>query len=172
MTCPCGSNTTFEACCDLFISAKIVPDTAEKLMRSRYTAYTRADIDYIKKTMAPEGRKDFEAESSLWKGLKIMDTKLGGPADTKGIVEFVATYAMKGEPGIDHHEVATFRKTQEGQWLFVDGESHQHKEGEGHLGHDVPKVTTVVRDRAKVGRNDPCHCGSGKKFKKCCEAAA
>jgi uncharacterized protein YecA (UPF0149 family) len=28
-------------------------------------------------------------------------------------------------------------------------------------------VTTVRRDDPKVGRNDPCWCGSGKKFKKC-----
>jgi uncharacterized protein YecA (UPF0149 family) len=28
--------------------------------------------------------------------------------------------------------------------------------------------TTYVRPGAKVGRNDPCPCGSGKKFKKCC----
>jgi len=30
---------------------------------------------------------------------------------------------------------------------------------------------TVVRNEAKVGRNDPCTCGSGKKHKKCCGAA-
>jgi preprotein translocase subunit SecA len=34
-------------------------------------------------------------------------------------------------------------------------------------GDDAPKGT-VRRDRPKVGRNDPCHCGSGKKYKKCC----
>lgn len=179
MKCPCGADATYEACCGPFIDGKALPETAEKLMRSRYTAYTRANIEYIKKTMVPEGRKDFDAvsakqwaENSTWKGLKIVDTKLGGPADTKGMVEFIATYAMKGEPGIDHHEVSSFRKTKDGQWLFVDGESHQHKEGEGHHDHSVPKVTTVVRDRAKIGRNDPCHCGSGKKYKKCCEASA
>jgi uncharacterized protein len=31
-----------------------------------------------------------------------------------------------------------------------------------------PVTQTVVRDQPKVGRNDPCPCGSGKKFKKCC----
>jgi preprotein translocase subunit SecA len=31
-----------------------------------------------------------------------------------------------------------------------------------------PKVETIVRDLPKVGRNDPCPCGSGKKYKKCC----
>jgi preprotein translocase subunit SecA len=34
----------------------------------------------------------------------------------------------------------------------------------------VPK--TVRRDEPKVGRNDPCPCGSGKKYKKCHGAAA
>lgn len=36
---------------------------------------------------------------------------------------------------------------------------------------EIPKVAIpVVRDAPKVGRNDPCPCGSGKKFKKCCGA--
>jgi preprotein translocase subunit SecA len=30
-----------------------------------------------------------------------------------------------------------------------------------------PKQETVVRTQPKVGRNDPCPCGSGKKYKKC-----
>ncbi len=34
------------------------------------------------------------------------------------------------------------------------------------MGMEQP--TTVIRDEPKVGRNDPCPCGSGKKFKKCC----
>lgn len=175
--CPCGSDSTYETCCGPFLEGKKLPETAEKLMRSRYTAYTRAQVEYIKMTMVPDARKDFDenatlqwAKGSKWKGLKIVDTQLGGPADTKGLVEFVATYEKEGT-GIDHHEVSKFRKTKEGQWLFVDGEAHEHKEGEGHH-HDVPKVVTVVRQGAKIGRNDPCHCGSGKKYKKCCESAA
>ena len=50
-------------------------------------------------------------------------------------------------------------------WYFVDGESHTHKEGEGHHAHQKPQP--VVRDQPKIGRNDPCNCGSGKKYKKC-----
>jgi len=34
----------------------------------------------------------------------------------------------------------------------------------------APIATPVVRDTPKVGRNDPCPCGSGKKYKKCCGA--
>lgn len=176
MNCPCGLESPFEKCCGPYLAGDSLPETAEKLMRSRYTAYTRADIDYLKKTMIPEERKNFDpestrqwAESSKWKGLKIIDTEKGGPEDSKGMVEFVATYEKQGE-GVDHHEVATFRKTKAGEWLFVTGEGHEHKEGEGH--HDIPTVETYKRESAKIGRNDPCSCGSGKKFKKCCESAA
>jgi len=35
-------------------------------------------------------------------------------------------------------------------------------------GEDVPENAPVRREKAKVGRNDPCPCGSGKKYKKCC----
>jgi len=34
------------------------------------------------------------------------------------------------------------------------------------------KVKTITREAPKVGRNDPCPCGSGKKYKKCCGAQA
>ncbi len=37
-------------------------------------------------------------------------------------------------------------------------------------GEDAPQKTTVKRETQKVGRNDPCPCGSGKKYKKCCGA--
>ncbi len=37
-------------------------------------------------------------------------------------------------------------------------------------GEDTPAAQTIKRDAAKVGRNDPCPCGSGKKYKKCCGA--
>ncbi|KAF0126763.1 MAG: putative metal-binding protein [Elusimicrobia bacterium] len=37
-------------------------------------------------------------------------------------------------------------------------------------GGEVQKVETVRREEPKVGRNDPCHCGSGRKYKKCCGA--
>jgi len=35
---------------------------------------------------------------------------------------------------------------------------------------DAPQTTTYRREGPKVGRNDPCPCGSGKKYKKCCGA--
>ena len=142
-------------------------------MRSRYTAYTRADIGYVKRTMVAEARKDFDeagtkewAVNSKWKELKIVSTTKGGPSDKTGIVEFIATYERDGS-GIEHHEVSSFRKSKEGEWLFVDGDAHSHKEGEGHHEGSV-NSTPIVREAPKIGRNDLCPCGSQKKYKKCC----
>lgn len=178
MNCPCGSENTYNDCCGTYISGKALAPTAEKLMRSRYTAHVKAEIDYIKDTMIAENRKQFDpaatkawATESKWKGLKIVSTKKGGPDDQVGVVEFVATYERNGK-GIDHHEISEFRKDKNGAWLFVDGEGHEHAEGEDHNHHEHPKVETVKRTAAKIGRNDPCTCGSGKKYKKCCEGKA
>lgn len=174
MNCPCGTKELFEKCCEPYLKGLANPETAEKLMRSRYSAYAQADIDYIKDTLAPESKSDFDkattkkwAQEAKWKGLKIISTDKGGITDKKGTVEFTATYEQDGET-LDHHEVSQFRKNETGKWLFVDGDAHTHREGEDH--HHKPQ--TVVRDSPKVGRNDPCVCGSGKKYKKCCGAEA
>ncbi|HEX4924962.1 MAG TPA: YchJ family protein [Bdellovibrionales bacterium] len=166
-TCPCGSNRTLEACCGPLLAGEAKPESAEALMRSRYTAYTRGDVDYIRRTLAPEMHSHFDedsvrewAEQAEWKGLQILSTEQGGPHDTKGVVRFIATYNLGG--GLfEHHETSRFRKDGSGQWLFVDGEGEQKK-----------IVTQHVRQAPKIGRNDPCPCGSGKKFKKCCELTA
>jgi SEC-C motif-containing protein len=81
--------------------------------------------------------------------LEIVESR-GGADDTVGEVEFVARY-RDGETIHDHHEKGKFRK-HEGCWYFVDGKMVGQK----------PLAST------KVGRNDPCPCGSGSKYKKCC----
>ena len=122
-------------------------------MRSRYSAYVRANIDYVEMTTAPEARDDFDqgaaenwAKQSMWLGLRIVSTERGEASDDEGVVEFVASYQANGER-VDHRERSQFRKTADGQWLYISGAA--------------PELT-------KVGRNDPCPCGSGKKYKKCC----
>jgi SEC-C motif-containing protein len=142
-------------------------------MRSRYAAFTRLEIEYVKNTLVPQAQKKFDVEKVkassakvTWKGLKILSTEKGGPEDQVGTVEFTATYAFEDET-YEQHEVSQFRKEDNGQWLYVEGESHTHHEGESHHHHSH---APVVRTEAKVGRNDPCPCGSGKKYKKCCAA--
>jgi len=173
MSCACGNSVDFKECCEPFLTGKKLPETAEKLMRSRYTAFTVADMNYIKNTLAPEGRGDFDvaetkkwAEQAKWKKLVILSTKKGTDADTEGEVEFSAFYEHEGDD-LQHHEVAQFRKEKNGQWLFIDGDAHTHPADEDlEIAHATPQ--TVVRQNEKIGRNDPCSCGSGKKFKKCC----
>ena len=170
MNCPCGSEKTLANCCEPFLSGKSLPRTAEELMRSRYTAYTRGDLVYLKKTS--ESPSGFDAAAAKkwanqaeWKTLKILSTEAGAAEDSKGKVEFIASYVQEGEE-IEHHEVSRFRKNRHGEWRFVDGDAHTHKGGEAHHHHHARPETVAP----KVGRNDPCSCGSGKKYKKCCGA--
>lgn len=161
MQCPCQSGKSLQTCCEPIISGAKQAETAEQLMRARYTAFTRVEMDFIEKTHDPKTRSGIDmeanrqwAESTNWKGLEILETSQGGVDDTAGTVEFKATFET--EDGLQvHHELSEFRKI-DGTWFFSDGKT--------------PGVRTVVRSEAKVGRNDPCPCGSGKKYKKCCAA--
>lgn len=162
MNCPCGTQKSYAECCEPFITGREHAPTPEALMRSRYSAYVKGATAYLRDTLAPESRTDFNeadakewAEQSEWLGLEILKAQ----GDT---VEFTAKYKHQGKV-LEHHEVSTFRKAKD-RWYFVDGESHTHEEGQGH--HE-PKAP-IVRAEPKVGRNDPCTCGSGKKYKKCC----
>jgi SEC-C motif domain protein len=160
--CPCGSEKSYEVCCGPIIGGAAAP-TAEALMRSRYSAYVKHEIAHLGRTLSAAERKDFSeenakkwAESSEWLGLAILRTEQGGPDDTEGLVEFSAKYRVQGKDQ-EHVETALFAR-EEGQWVYT--------------GQQEPESQTVRRETPKIGRNDPCPCGSGKKYKKCCGAAA
>ncbi len=157
--CPCGNEREYGACCQPLIEGRQQAETAEALMRARYSAYVKTAVDFIIDTTHASQRSNYTVEgirkwsrNSEWQGLTILHTEGGGPQEEEGVVEFVARYIEKGKPN-RHHEIAQFRR-QEGQWTFVDGQA--------------PKPQTVKRQEPKVGRNAPCPCGSGKKFKNCC----
>ena len=157
--CPCGAADTYENCCGPFITAGKNAPTAEALMRSRYTAYTKTAIDYLLATTHPAKQDTYDADSmrrwseeAQWQGLEIIATRAGGENDETGTVEFIARYAEAGEDR-EHHEIAEFKKA-DGRWYFFDGQA--------------PRPATFVRSKPKIGRNAPCPCGSGKKYKKCC----
>ena len=93
-SCPCGSGSTYEACCGPIVAGAPAP-TAEALMRSRYSAYVKRDIAHLERSLSADQRKDFAAEeakkwaeSSEWLGLTILRTEQGGP-DDKGPVQGV-----------------------------------------------------------------------------------
>jgi SEC-C motif-containing protein len=156
--CPCGTGLVYADCCLPVIKGMRAAETAEALMRSRYSAYVKVETDYIFETTHPKHREGYDAagtkdwaESAQWQGLEIVSLKNGESTDTTGEVEFIARYSVKGEPQ-EHHERALFVKEND-RWLFTDGKA--------------PAQQPIAR-ALKLGRNSPCSCGSGQKFKKCC----
>jgi SEC-C motif domain protein len=157
--CPCGSGLAYDQCCRPVIKGERSAETAEQVMRARYSAYVNKEMDYIFTSLHPDHRSDYDekssrawAERAQWYRLDILETSGGGPEDKEGKVAFVASYTENGIKQ-EHRELATFEK-ESGDWYFVSGEA-------------VPP-TQFIRTAPKIGRNDPCTCGSGKKYKKCC----
>jgi SEC-C motif-containing protein len=113
--CPCGSGSEFDDCCGPYLGGGAAP-TPEALMRSRFTAFVRGDLDYIENTHAQEAQGDFDrslAESRnstvQWVGLEILETAGGGPGDDTGTVEFAARYKSDGGTGV-HHDWCSFSR--------------------------------------------------------------
>src|SRR5689334_8182793 len=99
MTCYCCSEREFEDCCAPFIKGFAKPATALELMRSRYTAYATARIEYILQTTHPSMRRLHKPEeieqwarSSRWQRLEILSTADGKAKDKRGKVEFKAYF--------------------------------------------------------------------------------
>jgi SEC-C motif-containing protein len=144
MNCPCGSSKSLEQCCGPYISGVKAAPTPETLMRSRYTAYTQANSDYIGKSQHGPAAKGYDptasqswAQQVQWQGLQIFASE---QQDNIGFVAFRADFTLNGQA--QHiFEKSEFRRI-DGQWLYFDA--------------------------VKIARNDPCPCGSGKKYKKCC----
>jgi SEC-C motif-containing protein len=122
VSCPCESGLDYDLCCGRFIDEGVLPETAEQLMRSRYTAFTLDSISYLEKTWHPATRPaSIETDNKMrWLGLKIRRTENGGVDDDEGVVEFVARYKIDGR-GYRLHEISRFAR-ENGQWLYVDGE--------------------------------------------------
>ena len=125
--CPCGSGQVFANCCEAIISGKKDALTAQELMRSRYTAFTQANIDYLMrshsiKTRPVKERKSIEkwAKSVVWMGLSILQAQTGEANDEIGYVEFKALYLENGQPQ-QIHEKSLFQR-ENGKWVYVSGE--------------------------------------------------
>jgi SEC-C motif domain protein len=149
MECYCGSGKAFEHCCAPLIEGTEAASSAEALMRSRYSGYAVGAGTYLVATTVPEKQVPEDAElirthaaQTTWLGLQILDASERGNG---AVVTFKAFY-RDGDGAIRvHHEKSAFVKA-EGRWYYDEG----------------------VLYEAVVGRNDPCPCGSGKKYKKCC----
>ncbi|MCK7612376.1 YchJ family protein [Roseibium sediminicola] len=123
--CPCGSGAEFELCCGPYVTGQAAPKTAEALMRSRYTAYVRENIAYLKETLWPKYQASFDgpgtarwAAESHWTGLKVLETDKGSEDDRDGTVLFEARYLSGGQLNV-HRENSRFRK-KSGRWYYVE----------------------------------------------------
>ena len=153
--CPCGSGQRFEQCCEPVLTGQRPAATAEQLMRARFTAHVVHDFKFLHDSYAVTASKPYVPEEGeptmVWTKLVIHSHELGNTPD-KAFVDFSA-YGT--EDGVEKvlHEKSEFQSTN-GRWLYTR---------EVRFGPAPFKSATP-----KVGRNDPCPCGSGKKYKQCC----
>lgn len=165
--CPCGSKQSYSQCCEIAHNDHSQVKTPEQLMRSRYSAHPLQLLDYVISTYHPscnaEEQREGIAESikSDWAGLEVIDTAPGSD-ENEGFVEFKA-YFNEGEQQYCMQERSRFIRENE-LWYYIDGEFPEQSQPETEID---PRLNQTV-ESFKIGRNDPCICGSGKKYKKCC----
>lgn len=149
--CPCGSGSFLSQCCGRYHAGNPAP-CAEQLMRSRYSAYVLGLVDYLVDTTLPAQRGTLDREAmaawsaqSTWLGLEIEHSEVFGGQPEHAKVSFVARW--HDEHGEHSHRECSSFVQRDGRWYFLD-----------------PTVAM------KLGRNAPCPCASGQKYKKCCAA--
>ncbi|MCE0733530.1 YchJ family protein [Halomonas sp. G15] len=142
--CPCGSGRPLDECCGRFHAGQPAP-TPEALMRSRYSAFALGRVDYLLATWHPDTRPAELSpdDATTWLRLEVRSSSAQGD---EGQVHFRATFREGRRFGV-LEEASRFLRLA-GAWYYLDGQ---------------PTVS-----RLKPGRNDPCVCGSGRKFKQCC----
>lgn len=141
--CYCGTNQPYSSCCEPFLKGEAYPNTALALMRSRYTAYATSQINYIADTMTGKAAIGFDAKDTLDWSKTVRFTHLAILGSTDNTVEFKAFYKHQGKASFIH-ENSLFKRIK-GKWFYVD---------------KIPPP--------KPQRNQPCPCGSDKKYKHCC----
>lgn len=122
MRCPCGTGVPYSACCGPAHAGTAPAPTAEKLMRSRYSAFALGDAEYLLRTWHASTRpSSLRLDSARrWVGLSIDATEGGGLLHKTGTVEFTASYEDGGFRGSQHEKSRFVRE--DGQWCYVDGE--------------------------------------------------
>ena len=118
--CPCGSGAPLVACCGRFLEGKADAPDAERLMRSRYSAFVGERGDYLLATWHASRRPpaiDFDT-GAKWLGLEVRADAQTGEHSAE--VEFVARYRVGGR-AVRLHERSRFVREQ-GRWYYVDGD--------------------------------------------------
>ena len=156
--CPCGSGKELASCCGPVMENAAAARTPEELMRARFTAHCTRNYAFLVDSTHPDHREGVsEEEISQWAS-HVNWTELEvhsatpGETDNEGNVAFTAHFTIKDTPQ-ELREDAAFSRI-DGVWHYVDGIVHGQE--------------PYRRDEPRVGRNEPCPCGSGRKYKKCC----
>lgn len=118
--CPCLSGNPYGECCGPLHDGAPAP-TAERLMRSRFSAFALGLPEYLLSSWHPSTRPD---ELTLdpdqrWTRLDVVDTRSGGPFDSRGTVAFRAWWRSGTERGV-LEETSEFVR-EGGRWSYVDG---------------------------------------------------
>lgn len=151
--CPCGSLIDYKSCCEVFHRNLAVPNTAEQLMRSRFSAFAKSEFEYLMDSTPTADRVATLKQlvesnrSCVWLSLEIVDVEAGLENDLGGWVEFLASYFENGKIST-MRERSQFEKRGD-RWMYIDGMV-------------MPAAEPVVQSM-----NGSCYCGSAKKFKRC-----
>lgn len=124
--CPCESGESFKLCCQPYLERQCNPPTAETLMRSRYSAFTLLDENYLRYSWHTDTcpRTIHLNEDTRWLGLKIIKTIAGNESDENGTVEFVARSKNNGKAS-RLHEISRFSRL-DNRWVYLDGKMNDN----------------------------------------------
>jgi SEC-C motif-containing protein len=118
-SCFCGLPAPYDDCCGRFHRGDAKAPTAERLMRSRFSAFHVGDEAYLLRTWHPSTRPpriDF-GKALRWQRLEVLQTAGGSYLDTDGTVHFRAHYIERNHAGhMDEHSRFV---VQDGAWLYV-----------------------------------------------------
>ncbi|SJL82902.1 hypothetical protein VPAL9027_00843 [Vibrio palustris] len=151
--CQCGSSALYAECCGPVHHDPSRASTPEQLMRARYCAHALGLVDFVVNTYHPSCQAEQERAAiaasiqNEWQGLEVIGYSAGSH-DNEGFVHFKAYFDDNSQTHCLEENSRFLRE--DGRWYYIDGEF------------------PASSPQPKVGRNEPCLCGSGKKFKKCC----
>ncbi len=151
--CYCSSKKPFSDCCEPLILGVRPAESAEELMRSRFSAFCLGRGDYLMQTHHPDFVGELTAEKLSkssndwqWTQLDILESR--GLSPNRAMVKFNAWY-LENDQLMCHREMSQF-ELYEGAWRYTKGE-----------------FSNGTASSLKLGRNEACPCGSGRKYKKC-----
>ena len=140
--CICGNDLTFEKCCGRFINGDELPASAVELMRSRYSAYVLKNGEYLYNTCSKSLQDPKDIEAIKTHNIEWLGLKILEKSDYE--VTFMAYYREDNKIGVMKEHS-----------FFI--------QEDGRLKYDRGEMLN-----AEISRNEPCPCGSGKKYKRCC----